>query len=278
MLFILLFSVVSVHGEQLVDMSHPVDENSITWVGLKPFSKSQNFKGYTDRNYWYESYNVAFPEHISTHIDAPNHFAYKGSSVDDIPISDLVAPAVVIDMREKASQNDVAELSTDDVMEWLDQHGPLPDGVVVFVLTGWGEQYHNKTSYLGTDSSDASKLRFPGVSEGAAQLMASHHEAFGRRILGVGIDTASIDHGPSQDFKAHRALAAKNIYMLENVANIHLLPTTGAEVTVLPLKLAGGSGGPCRILARIPDSGAVGRSSSVLASLVIMLFPILILR
>ncbi|MCH7979161.1 MAG: cyclase family protein, partial [Acidobacteria bacterium] len=62
-------------------------------------------------------------------------------------------------------------------------------------------------------------------------------------------DTASLDHGPSRDFIAHRILNGADIPGLENVANLEQLPETGFLVVALPMKIAGGSGAPCRVVA-----------------------------
>ncbi|KAF2348323.1 hypothetical protein FHG87_020920, partial [Trinorchestia longiramus] len=136
-------------------------------------------------------------------------------------------------------------------------------------------RYYNRTAYVGTYTNDETKLHYPGVSAGAAQLLASYYQASGRRVVGVGIDTMSIDPGSSRDFLAHQALASQNIYMLENVANLEELPVTGAQVTVLPIKLKRGSGGPCRVLAHIPDSGAIGLGRPTLPSLLLVLVSLL---
>ena len=68
----------------------------------------------------------------------------------------------------------------------------------------------------------------------------------------VGIDTASIDYGQSTHFRAHVALMTANVPAFENVTNLGVLPPTGAFVVALPTKIAGGSGGPLRIVARLP--------------------------
>lgn len=70
----------------------------------------------------------------------------------------------------------------------------------------------------------------------------------------LGVDTASIDHGPSKDFIVHQIATAANVPGLENVANLKGLPPTGAWVIALPMKIAGGSGGPVRIVALVPGS------------------------
>ena len=46
-------------------------------------------------------------------------------------------------------------------------------------------------------------------------------------LLGVGIDTPSIDYGPSRDFSTHVYMLEKNIYFLENVGDMSGLPTAG---------------------------------------------------
>ena len=63
---------------------------------------------------------------------------------------------------------------------------------------------------------------------------------------------ASLDHGPSSDFIAHRVLNGADIPGLENLANLERLPPSGAWVIALPMKIEGGTGGPCRIIAVLP--------------------------
>jgi kynurenine formamidase len=68
----------------------------------------------------------------------------------------------------------------------------------------------------------------------------------------LGVDTASVDNGPSKDFLVHRILGAANVVGLENVTNLDRLPPTGAWVIALPIKLAHGSGAPARVVALLP--------------------------
>jgi kynurenine formamidase len=44
-------------------------------------------------------------------------------------------------------------------------------------------------------------------------------------------------------------VAAAGLPAFENLANLGELPATGAWVVALPMKIAGGSGGPLRIVA-----------------------------
>src|SRR5262249_12714490 len=87
-------------------------------------------------------------------------------------------------------------------------------------------------------------MHFPGYSLEAAKFLVE-----ARQALCLGIDTLSVDYGPSTDFAVHLYTLPHSLYHLENVANLEHVPATGATVVVAPMKIDGGSGGPVRILA-----------------------------
>ncbi len=68
----------------------------------------------------------------------------------------------------------------------------------------------------------------------------------------MGIDTASLDYGPSSDFIVHQVLNGAGVFGIENIANADRLPLTGATLMALPMKIAEGSGGPARVVAWLP--------------------------
>lgn len=100
-----------------------------------------------------------------------------------------------------------------------------------------------------------------GIHEQAAMWLVKN-----TKIKGVGIDTPSVDYGKSKTFPTHQILYAKNIYGLENVANLDKLPATGYKVWALPMKIGGGSGGPVRILATEQDTRSGAEFTSATAS------------
>jgi kynurenine formamidase len=135
-----------------------------------------------------------------------------------------------------------------DVEAFERTHGPIAPGTIVIVRTGWSRFWPNAREYLGDDRKGAdARLSFPGVGEDAARLLIEQ-----RRVAVLGIDTASIDYGPSTDFIAHRIGAARGVPNLENLANLDKLPVRGAIVIALPIKIDGGSGGPVRVIALVP--------------------------
>jgi kynurenine formamidase len=75
-----------------------------------------------------------------------------------------------------------------------------------------------------------------------------------RGVKAVGIDTASIDYGQSTRFETHVALLSRNVPVFENLANLHDLPPRDFDVIALPMKIAGGTGGPLRIIAVVPPA------------------------
>lgn len=231
-------------GTGIVDLTHPFDEQTIYWPTAKPFTWEKEAWGPTPGGYWYSAARYSASEHGGTHVDAPIHFAQGRQTVDQIPLSSLIGPAAVIDVTPAAARDPDYRLSAADVTAWEGKHGRIVAGTIVLIRTGWGRSWGNRKAYLGDDRpGETGNLHFPGISREAAELLVA------RRVHAVGIDTASLDHGPSKDFIAHRTLASANIPGLENVANLERLAPTGATLIALPMKIRGGSGGPARVVA-----------------------------
>lgn len=230
---------------RVVDLSYPFDESTIYWPTSKGFQHEKTAFGRTPAGYWYSSFNYSANEHGGTHMDAPIHFAEGKESVDQIPIQRHIGPGVKIDVVEQASRDRDYRLSADDVRDWESDHERIPRGAIVLVQTGWGRYWHDRTKYLGSQKpGDASDLHFPGIAQDAAEFLAKE-----RGVSMVGIDTASLDYGASKDFIVHQILSEGGIPGLENVAALDQLPDTGFLVLALPMKISGGSGAPCRIVA-----------------------------
>ena len=253
-LLLLLAPVLAGAGDftngRWVDLSYDYSEDTIYWPTADTFVKTTVFHGHTDAGFFYTAYNFCSAEHGGTHIDAPIHFHENRNTVDQVPVEQLVGPGVVIRVSDKADKDRNYQLSVEDIRNWEDSHGPLPENSIVLVDTGSGKYWPDKKLYMGTDERGeeaVQKLRFPGIHPEAAKFLATE-----RRIKAVGIDTPSIDFGGSKLFETHQFLFDRNIPGLENVANLDRLPDKGFTIIALPMKIRGGSGGPVRIVAFIP--------------------------
>jgi kynurenine formamidase len=236
---------------RLVDLTHPFDEDTIYWPTSPGFEIETVSEGVTDRGHYYLAKRFRTAEHGGTHIDAPIHFFENGVTVDAIALEHLVGPGIVVDVRKACEDDPDYQVGVDDFLAWEQRHGPIPSGAIVLLSTGFGKFWPDRVRYMGTDARgpDAvSDLHFPGLHPDTARWLMSPERA----IRAVGLDTPSIDHGPSVDFETHVTLFGRNIPAFENVANLDELPATGFTVVALPMKIGGGSGAPLRIIAIVP--------------------------
>lgn len=238
----------AINDAKLVDLTYAFDDKTIYWPTAKPFEWQKESWGKSAGGYWYTAARYAASEHGGTHLDAPIHFSEGKQSVDEIPISKLVGSAIVIDVSAACSANADYQLSVADITAWEKAHGEIPNEAIVLLHTGWGKFWGDKKKYLGTDvPGDTANLHFPGIGREAAEFLARQ-----RQIDCLGIDTASIDYGPTKNFIAHQVLNGANIYGLENVANLDRLPAKGSTLIALPMKIKGGTGAPVRVIALLP--------------------------
>jgi kynurenine formamidase len=205
-------------------------------------------EGRTPAGFWYSSYNYGGSEHVGTHLDAPFHFAEGKWTTEKIPLSRTIGPGVVVDVRRKTANNPDYLLQVEDIRAWERTHGRIPAGAIVLAHTGWGKFWGDRKRYFGTDEpGNVTDLHFPGLSKNSAEFLVKQ-----RRVKAVGIDTPSIDHGPSKDFVVHQVLGEANVPIFENVAALDRVPAKGATIFALPMKIKGGSGAPLRIFALLP--------------------------
>lgn len=186
-----------------------------------------------------------FDEHSGTHVDAPAHFGGE-ATVDTLPVSDLVLPAVVLDVSERLAGDDDGVVLPDDVRDWERRHGALPERCALLVRTGWGARAPDPVAYLNQDEQGV--MHAPGLSEEVAQWLVAERPG----VRAVGLDTASLDPGASTAFEAHTAWLPTGRYGMENLNNLEDVPPTGAWLVVGAPKLERGSGGPARIFALVP--------------------------
>jgi kynurenine formamidase len=194
-----------------------------------------------------DGYNLlrwSLNEHSGTHLDAPIHFSEQGITAAQIPAERLVARLAVVDIAAKARQNPDYQVSRADIENWERRHGRLPQNCCVAMHSGWARYVEDAGRYSGKDA--AGGLHFPGFGVDAAEWLLKE-----RRVVGIAVDTLSLDPGASKDFKTHVTWLSAGRWGLENVANLDRVPARGATMIVGLAKVKDATGGPARLIALV---------------------------
>jgi kynurenine formamidase len=190
--------------------------------------------------YYMQRWNIY--EHIGTHVDAPAHFNPNGRYANELTPRELMVPAVVIDIADRAADDPDTVVTVADLRHHERRHGRIEEGAAVLMYSGWGAKVADADAYRGTDA--AGVLHFPGFGTDACEWLLRR-----RRIRALGVDTLSLDPGNSTTFATHVVLNGAERYGIENLANLHRLPARGASIFVGLVPFKQGSGGPAKVLA-----------------------------
>jgi kynurenine formamidase len=238
-------------GQQLVDLTHTFDESTIYWPTEEGFKLLRGPAGLTEGGYYYAANRFMCAEHGGTHIDAPIHFWQNGQTVDQLPLARLMGLAACVDVSQKCQADRDYQVSVEDFTSWEAANQSTLADKIVLIRTGFARYWPDREKYLGTTETGraaVAKLRFPGLDPSAADWLITR-----RNIRAVGIDTASIDHGQTTNYPTHQRLCRDNVPALENVAAMDSLPAIGFTLVALPMKIGGGSGAPCRVIAVLDE-------------------------
>jgi kynurenine formamidase len=212
----------------LIDLSHTLSENSPTWNGSCGF-KSEIKLDY-DKGLRVQKFHLHAG--VSTHMDAPAHFYKDGKCCHELDIKDCIVPLYVIKLPITTLSSFV---TLAHVEPYIEEHGsPIPGSFIAFE-TGWGEKFSDPNNYRAD-------LKFPGIEAIAVEYLLQFE------IAGIGIDTLSPD-GSDMTFPIHHMILGRGKFILENLANLNLLPVTGSYLIALPLKIENATECPVRAVA-----------------------------
>lgn len=226
----------------VTDLTHTLSPEFPTFGGVSGIAYDKQFDFAANG---YNLYSLTINEHTGTHLDAPLHFSADGAAVDEIAVEHLIIPLCIVDIRQKAAADRDAQVTPDDLKAWIGAHGPIPDRACVAMNSGWAAKV-GTDAFRGADAARPGKLHFPGFHIEATQMLLEETGA-----VAIGVDTLSLDHGPSEDFATHYAWLPTGRYGIECMANLDALPATGATLVVGAPKVKGGTGGPARIFAMV---------------------------
>src|SRR3954468_7521148 len=192
-----------------------------------------------------------FGTHNSTHVDAPYHYnstiaGRPARRIDELPLEWFFAPGVVLDMTHKA---DGDAMTADGAEAAMDAAGhALTPGDIVLVRTG-RDRFSRELDYMA---------RGPGVTAEATRWL----HARGVRVMGIdawGWDAPLHLQAAEAKQRGEAGIfwAAHQVDLeycqIERLCALDQLPSTGFQVSVFPLRIAGGSAAPARAVAIIED-------------------------
>ncbi|RBQ15194.1 cyclase family protein [Spongiactinospora rosea] len=170
-----------------------------------------------------------------THVDAPYHIDDALPDLDMLPLDRFVGRATIADVRGLPPRTPIGP----------DALAPaLRPGLILLIATGWA-------AHWGTGH----YLAHPYLTPDAAALIIDSG------VRTVAIDALSVDPTPVPDtdcsdpLPAHRVLCGAHAVIAENLRNLDVLldarPVRPIEVSLLPIRIAGGDGAPIRAVARL---------------------------
>jgi kynurenine formamidase len=239
---------------EVIDLTAPLSPETPVLKLPPPFANTihlslEEVSNFDDAGPMWRWHNLHTGEHTGTHLDAPAHWATgrAGLTVDRIPLTRLIGPAVVVDVTDQVGDDADFLLEPDHLLAWEAEHGPVPDGAWLLLRSGWSSRADDEAAFLNADENGP---HTPGPSVEAARWLATE-----RSITGLGVETVGIDAGSGGGmdpaFPAHHFLLGAGRFGLTQLQNLDRLPTTGAVLIVSPLPIVGGTGSPVRAVALV---------------------------
>jgi kynurenine formamidase len=203
-----------------------------------------------DREGWTRE-TLTVGTHNSTHVDAPWHYnsmidGRRAETIDELPLEWFYAPGVVVDFAAKA---DGEVITAAEMAAGVTQAGAeLRAGDIVLVRTG-RDAFYRQADYIS---------RGPGVSADATRWLYDR----GVRVMGIDAwgwdrplelqaEDALRERRPGIFWEAHQV--GLRYSQIERLVGLGALPLTGFTVACFPLRVAGASAAPARVVAILGD-------------------------
>lgn len=214
-----------------VDLSLPIEDGMITYPSSVhvPFEASVRGRISVEGR---ETRKFTMGSHCGTHIDAMRHFLPGGATIDQLPLDQLVGPALLVDLGQRKPGSIIEE---DELVPHLARN-PVER---VVLRTDWSRFWGTKQYYAD----------WPSLSRACTQYLIER----GVRLLAIdwpSPDPAYFGEDCSLDCPNHKLLFEREIVLAEYLTNLDKLPPGDIFLIVAPLRLMGFDGAPARIMAK----------------------------
>ncbi len=183
--------------KRIYDLSQPVFANCPQYPDTNP-RPAQIRLFYMQQVQGVNKEIVEISTHTGTHCDAPYHFFDDGKTIDEIPLRNYVAPAVIFDLRFKKAGSAIERADLEPLA------GSFETGDVALLNTGFGQRRANTKEFL---------TQYVWLTGEAADFLLE------RGAVGVGIDAVSLGgYGdPAKAGPAHRAMLGNGKFITEEL-------------------------------------------------------------
>lgn len=246
----------SLKTAKYIDLTHAITPTMPVWAGFgqpvfgrakaaipaPPFA--QQGETFTYGHAGFEAGTYALPtDQLGTQLDPPAHWAPDYPAIDELPATYTLRPLVVIPIQDKVAHDPGYQLQVDDISAFEAEHGPIPEGAVVFIRSDWSKCW--------PDPALTRQEHFPGVSLAALQFL--HLQ---RHILFHGHEPLDTDDTPR--LEGEYWLMHHGYAQAEGLTHLDLVAPTGYLVAIGYAKFKGGTGGYARYIAICPTDWPFG--------------------
>lgn len=184
-----------------------------------------------------------------THMDPPAHFAAGGRTQDEVPVTDMILPLVVLDVRAQADADHDFVAGPEVVETFESAHGRILTGSFVALHTGWGQRWPDDAAMQNRDADGVP--HYPGWDPKTLRLLVDE-----RGVTAIGHDTTDTDRGiavADGSLPAEAYVLRADRWQIELLANLDQVPVAGALIVATWPKPLRGSGFPARAFAIVDD-------------------------
>ena len=236
----------TIKNAKLVDLTHRMEEGMPQGPSGNEPPTIRPFKAYDDGTAGIHRYN--FPGQWGTHVDPQVHFVKGLRTLEDISLSEMILPLVVIDVHEKVEANNDYQVSMTDIYEWEEKYGAIPSESFVALRTDWSKRWPSAEKMRNRDENGVSHS--PGWSREVIDYLILN-----RKATAIGHETLDTDPGlqaGNGEWPLQTYYMGLDKYQIENMKALDEVPEKGAYIIATWAVPEKGSGFPARVIAIIP--------------------------
>lgn len=181
--------------------------------------------------------DIAMAIHTATHIDAPYHFFPGGTTIDHVPLDQLIGEGALFRLEALAEPRHrftVAELRS------ASGDASVRDRIAV-LATGWSNRaFAEPARYFGEGPTLTAEAATWLVDQGVKAV-----------VLDCGTDAHEPVPVPDQVLPVHHILLGRGVPIVENCIDTIRIPDGRFTLYALPIKIQAESGAPARVFAQM---------------------------